>query len=217
MATKAGKSLNKAIQELLPGILKESKKVVFNGDNYSEDWHREAEKRGLPNLRNTVDAIPVIIRKDSVELFAKYKVYTERELQSRHVIFSEKYVKEITIEASMMVMMARTMILPAALRYQAEVATAVNATKAAGVDAGAQLEHLRDLTDTISKFQASTASLDKAVHHHADGDVYAHARQMRDTVVTKMADLRTLGDKLETMVADDLWPLPTYREMLFIK
>jgi glutamine synthetase len=217
VATKAGKSLNKAIQDLLPGILKESKKVVFNGDNYSEEWHREAEKRGLPNLRNTVDSIPVIIRKDSVELFARYKVYSERELQSRYVIFSEKYVKEVTIEASMMVMMAKTMILPAALRYQAEVASAVTSTKAAGVDAGAQLEHLRELTDAISKFQASAASLDKALHHHADGDVYAHAKQMRDTVVTRMAELRTLGDKLETMVADDLWPLPTYREMLFIK
>jgi len=216
VATKAGKSLNKAIQELLPGILKESKKVVFNGDNYSEEWHREAEKRGLPNLRNTVDSIPVIIRKDSVELFSKYKVYTERELQSRYVIFSEKYVKEVAIEANMMVMMAKTMILPAALRYQGEVATAVNATKAAGVDASAQNEHLRELTDTIGKFQGATAALDKAVHHHGDGDVYAHAKQMRDSVVTKMADLRTLGDKLESMVADDLWPLPSYREMLFI-
>jgi glutamine synthetase len=216
VAIKAGKSLNKAIQELLPGILKESKKVVFNGDNYSEEWHREAEKRGLPNLRNTVDSIPVIIRKDSVELFSKYKVYTERELQSRYVIFSEKYVKEVAIEANMMLMMARTMILPAALRYQGEVATAVNATKAAGVDASAQIEHLRELTDTISKFQGSAAALDKAAHHHGDGDVYAHAKHMRDAVVTRMADLRTLGDKLESMVADDLWPLPTYREMLFI-
>ena len=107
VATKAGKSLNKAIQDLLPGILKESKKVVFNGDNYSEDWHKEAEKRGLPNLRNTVDSLPVIIRKDTIDLFAKYKVYSERELQSRYVIFSEKYVKEVTIEASMMVMMAQ--------------------------------------------------------------------------------------------------------------
>src|SRR4029078_5412062 len=97
-----------------------------------EEWRAKAQKRVLPNLRNTVDSIPVIIRKDSVELFAKYKVYSERELQSRYVIFSEKYVKEITIEASMMVMMSKTMILPAALRYQNQVASAVNATKAAG-------------------------------------------------------------------------------------
>ena len=94
VATKAGKSLNKAIQELLPGVLKESKKVIFNGDNYSEEWHREAEKRGLPNLRNTVDALPVILRKDTLELFTKYRVYSERELQSRYNILCESYVKK---------------------------------------------------------------------------------------------------------------------------
>src|SRR5205085_4694737 len=98
VATKAGKPLNKAIQDLLPGVLKESKKVVFNGDNYSEEWHREAERRGLPNLRNTVDALPVILRKDSTELFGKYKVYSERELQSRYTILCESYVKTVNIE-----------------------------------------------------------------------------------------------------------------------
>jgi glutamine synthetase len=138
-------------------------------------------------------------------------------LQSRHAIFSEKYVKEVTIEASMMLMMAKTMILPAALRYQAEVATAVNATKAAGADASAQLETLKDLTGTITKFQAATASLSDAVHHESNGDPYHHAKHMKESVVPRMAELRALGDRLETMVADDLWPLPTYREMLFIK
>jgi glutamine synthetase len=216
-ATRAGKDLNKAIQDLLPGIIKEHKRVIFNGDNYSDEWYKEAERRGLPNLRNTVDALPVIVRKDSVDLFAKYKVYNERELQSRYTIFSEKYVKEVDIEAKMMIHMAKTMILPAALRYQAEVAAAVNATKAAGVDNSAQLEHLRDLTGTISHFQAATAALEKVAHHHPDGDPFAHAKYMRDAVIPKMVDLRTYGDKLETIVADDLWPLPTYREMLFIK
>jgi glutamine synthetase len=217
VATKAGKPLNKAIQDLLPGILKESKKVVFNGDGYSEEWHREAEKRGLPNLKSTVDAIPVIIRRDSVELFTKYKVYSERELQSRYAIFSEKYVKEVTIEANTMVNMAKTMILPAAVRYQGELAAAVNATKAAGVDAAAQLEALRELTTTAGQFQAATAALEKAAHHHPDGDPYAHARYIKESVIPKMNDLRVLGDKLETIVAEDLWPLPTYRDMLFIK
>lgn len=219
-ATKGDKSeatLNKAIQDLLPGILKESKKVVFNGDGYSEEWHKEAEKRGLPNLKNTVDSLPVIVRKDAVELFGKYKVYSERELQSRFHIFSEKYVKEVTIEANMMVNMAKTMILPAALRYQAEVASAVNATKAAGVDNGSQLDALKELTATITSFQAATAALDKATHHHAGGEPYSHAKYMKESVIPKMEDLRTHGDKLETLVADDLWPLPTYREMLFIK
>ena len=125
------------------GIIKESKKVLFNGDNYTEEWHKEAEKRGLPNLRNTVDALPVIMRKDSIELFTKYKVYSERELKSRYNILCENYVKTVSIEAQLMLMMAKTMILPAALRYQGEVATTVTATKAAGVDNHAQLELLK--------------------------------------------------------------------------
>jgi glutamine synthetase len=213
----AGKDLNKAIQDLLPGILKEHKKVIFNGDNYTEEWHQEAARRGLPNLKSTVDALPVIIRKDTIELFTKYRVFNERELQSRYNIFSEKYAKELTIEANMMVHLGRTMILPAALRYQTEVAQAVTATKAAGVENAAQVEHLRDLTGVLSKFQAAIASLEDALHHNGNGDAYAHAKYMKESVLPKMSELRTLGDKLETMVADDLWPLPTYREMLFIK
>src|SRR5207253_3611861 len=92
-ATKGGTDLNKAIQNLLPGILKESKKVIFNGDNYAEEWHKEAERRGLPNLRNTVEVLPVVIRKDTIDLFTKYKVYSERELHSRYAILGENYVK----------------------------------------------------------------------------------------------------------------------------
>jgi glutamine synthetase len=215
--TKAGKPLPKAIQDLLPGILKESKKVIFNGDGYSEEWHREAERRGLPNLKNTVDAIPTIISKSSVELFGKYKVFTERELQARYTIFCESYVKTVNIEANLMLDIGKTMILPAAIRYQGEVAAAVNAAKAAGVDCSAQMDHLKDLTGTLTAFQKALTALDHAQHNHADGDAYAHAKHMRDGVLPKMVDLRTAADKLETMVADDLWPLPTYQEMLFIK
>lgn len=213
----AGKPLNKAIQELLSAILKESKKVIFNGDNYSEEWHREAERRGLPNLKSSVDAFPVLIRKDTIELFSKYKVLSEREMHSRFNIYCEKYVKEITIEANMMLMMAKTMILPAALRYQGDVAQAVTTTKAAGVDNTAQLETLRELTGTITSFQAAIVELEKAVHHHPEGDVYAHAKYMKEVIIPKMNELRKYGDMLETQVADDLWPLPTYRELLFIK
>ncbi|HEY2784507.1 MAG TPA: glutamine synthetase III [Fimbriiglobus sp.] len=214
---KAGKSLNKAIQDLLPGILRESKKVVFNGDGYTEEWHKEAEKRGLPNLRSTTDSIPVIVRKDSIDLFTKYKVYTEKELVSRYNIFSEKYVKEVTIEADMTANMARTMIVPAAVRYQTEVANAVVATKQAGVDAQGQMELLRELTQILTAFQAATLTLEQAAHHHPDGELFAHAKYVKDHVIPAMAEARTLGDKLETLVADDLWPLPTYREMLFLK
>jgi glutamine synthetase len=212
-----GKDINKAVQDLLPALIKESKKVVFNGDNYTPEWHAEAERRGLPNLRNTVDALPVILEPESIELFGKYRVYSKRELESRFAILTEAYIKTVNIEGRCMSFMARTQILPAALRYQGEVAAAVNATKAAGVDNAAQVELLRTLTKTISGFQAATASLDEGLGHHADGDLLAHARHSRDHVLTAMSELRKLGDRLEAMVADDLWPLPTYREMLFIK
>ncbi|HEY7327968.1 MAG TPA: glutamine synthetase III [Gemmataceae bacterium] len=212
-----GKDINKAIQDLLPGIIKESKKVIYNGDNYTPEWHQDAEKRGLPNLRNTPDSLPIILRKDSIELLTKYRVYSERELQSRYAILCENYVKTVNIEARLMSMMAKTMILPAALRYQGEVASAVNATKAAGADNSAQLELLKSLTSTINDFQKATSALDRASAHHADGDVLAHTKYFRDAILPAMTEVRTCGDKLETMVADDLWPLPTYREMLFIK
>lgn len=216
-STKAGKDLHKAIQEVLLGIIKENKKVLFNGDGYSEEWHKEAEKRGLPNLRTTTDALPVIIRKDSIELFTKYKVYTEKELQSRFVILCENYVKTVKIEGKTAVLMAKGMILPAAIRYQGEVANSVNATKAAGVDNSAQLEILKNLTSTITDFQKALGHLEKALGEHPSGDEHAHATHARDHILGNIVKLRAISDKLETMVADDHWPLPTYREMLFIK
>lgn len=216
-STKAGKDLHKAIQEVLLGIIKENKKVLFNGDGYSEEWHKEAEKRGLPNLRTTTDALPVIIRKDSIELFTKYKVYTEKELQSRFVILCENYVKTLKIEGKTAVLMAKGMILPAAIRYQGEVANSVNATKAAGVDNSAQLEILKNLTSTITDFQKALGHLEKALGEHPSGDEHAHATHARDHILGNIVKLRAISDKLETMVADDHWPLPTYREMLFIK
>ena len=216
-AIKGGKTLTVAIQELLPKIIREHKKVIFNGDNYTQEWHKEAEKRGLPNARNTVDALAAIKVKKNIELLTKYKVYSERELESRFHILCENYIKTVNIEAQLMAVMARTMILPAALRYQAEVAAAVNATKAAGVDNGPQAELLKTLTGEIGGLQKALAALDKAAGHHSDGDAYAHCKHIRDKVLPAMAELRKAGDSLETIVADDHWPLPTYREMLFIR
>jgi glutamine synthetase len=212
-----GRDLNKAIQEFLPGIIKESRKVLFGGDNYTPEWHQEAERRGLPNLRNTVECLPVIIRRDSIELFGRYRVYSERELHSRFAILAEHYVKTVNVEARLTSFMGKTMIVPAAVRYQSELAASVNATKAAGVDNAAQAELLRTLTGTLSDFQKALAKLDHEIEHNGGGDVLAHAKHSRDGVLPAMSAVRTQGDKLEGIVADDLWPLPTYREMLFIK
>ncbi len=214
---KQGKDLNKAIQELLPPIVKESKKVLYNGNGYAEEWHKEAEKRGLPNMKNTVDALPVITRKDTVELFAKYKVYTEKELQSRFVILSELYVKTLNIEAQTAIMMAKTMILPAALKAQKEVGESIAAAKAAGAATPAGLEMFGTLVSTINDLVRGINGLEKAAGHHGDGDAYAHAKHMREHVFPALAELRTAADKLETIIDDSIWPLPTYREMLFVK
>jgi glutamine synthetase len=216
-AVQGGKGLNAAIQDLLPGLIKESKKVLFNGDNYTDEWHKEAEKRGLPNIRNSVDSLPVVIRKDSIELFKKYRVYSEGELKSRFNILAEGYVKTVAIEAKLTRFMGQTQILPACLRYQAEVATAVNATKAAGVDNSAQAGLLKTLTNGINDLQGALADLDGSLAHHAEGELIDHARYSRDKVIPAMNSVRAAADKLEGVVADDLWPIPTYREMLFIK
>jgi glutamine synthetase len=214
---KSGKSLTDAVQAMLPGIIKESKKVIFNGNGYSEEWHAEAAKRGLPNLKNTVDALPVTIEPETIELFSKYKVYSEKELRSRFNILSEAYVKAVNIEGKMALNMAKTMILPAALRYQKELAESISAAKSAGVATPAGADILGALVSTISDLSREISKLEKAVSHHADGEPYDHAKHAREHIFTALNSLREVADKLETMVADDLWPLPTYREMLFIK
>lgn len=217
---KAGKPFNKAVNDLVASIYKNHKRVIFNGDGYSEEWHKEAAKRGLPNLKTTVDAMPSLVTKESVELFSKYKVLNDKEVHSRHEIFLENYKKTISIEALMMVVMARTMIIPAALKYQHEIATAIHAAKSAGAPAaslGEQEKLLSEVASLISDLQKHTCELDKATHHHVHGDTMAHAKYAHDTLIPLMDSVRAAGDKLETLVDDDIWPLPTYREMLFIK
>src|SRR5205814_3186022 len=139
------------VPELLPGIVKESKKVIFNGNNYAEEWHSEAEKRGLPNLKHTVEVLPVVTRKDTIDLFSKYKVYSPKELESRFNILSEAYVKTINIEANTALVIAKSMILPAALRYQREVGESIAAAKAAGASQPAGLETFGTLVSAINE------------------------------------------------------------------
>ncbi len=216
-AVKSGKSLTAAIQELLPSIIKENKRVVYNGDNYSEAWHKEAEKRGLPNMKNTVDTLPVVVKKETIDLLTKYKVYTEKELQSRFTILAENYVKAVMIEGSTAALIAKTQILPAAIKFQKEVGESVAAAKAAGASSPGGVELLSTIVSGINDLTRAIATLDKALNHHAEGDALAHARHARDGVLASAAELRKVADKLENIIPDELWPLPTYREMLFIK
>src|SRR6266705_4858392 len=131
-ATKAGKSIEKAVAELLPKVIKENKRIIFNGNNYAKEWEKEAGKRGLLNLKNTVDALPQLVTKEVVSLFQKYKVLNERELHARYEIMVETYNKTVNVEGQLMVLMANRYILPAALEYQKNVAESVAAVKSAG-------------------------------------------------------------------------------------
>jgi glutamine synthetase len=215
---KKGDALNPEIQKLLQKIVAEAKPVIFNGDNYSEAWHAEASARGLPNRRNTVDSLPDLIAPKAVELFGKFGVFSERELHSRYEILLEGYKKTINVEAQLTASIARRQILPAALRYQAEVAGSIAALKAAGATPPkAQTALLSELTGTIDELQAALDELVEESDAHPEGDTLAHARHARDAIIPAMNAVRAAGDKLETLVADDLWPLPTYQEMLFIK
>ncbi len=215
---KTGKDLNPEIQTLLQKTVAECKDVIFNGDNYADSWHKEAERRGLPNRRSTTDSLPDLIKAKSIEMFGKYGVFTERELHSRYEILLEGYTKTLNIESQLTMSMARRMILPAALRYQAEVAQSVANLKAAGASVPKlQSELLGELTETIQELQSSIDKLAEASEAHAEGDTLAHARHSHDDIIPAMNAVRAAGDKLETLVADDLWPLPTYQDMLFIK
>jgi len=216
-AVKAGKDFNKSLQELLQSILHECKPVLFNGDGYSEEWHKEAAKRGLPNLRTTIDALPVVTDKKTVDLFTKYKVYSARELESRFNILCEAYVKTVNIEGKVLAMMVKTMVIPSVVRYQGEVAQSLVSVKAAGADATVQADLVKAISTSLAGLKKAVDGLEHALEHAGSGDLYDHAKHMQKEVLSAMLDVRKHSDHLETLVADDHWPLPTYREMLFIK
>ncbi len=210
-----GTPLNNAIQKVLAGIITKHEAVIFNGDGYSEEWHREAERRGLPNLKTTCDALPTLLKPETLALFEKYKVLSNRELQSRYEIYLEQYCKSVKVEAKLTVKLARTHILPAALRYQGELADAALKVKQAGCEFSTSL--LERVSGLASRLQANIDELDKALDTHVDGDLLAEARHFCQRVQGAMLEVRGAADELETLVADDLWPLPSYHEMLFIK
>jgi glutamine synthetase len=216
-AVKSGKSLEKAVAELLPKVIKEHKQIIFNGNNYSKEWEKEAGKRGLLNLKNTVDALPQLVGKGVVAIFEKYKVLNERELHARYEIMVETYNKTVNVEGQLMVLMANRYILPAALAYQKNVGESVAAVKAAGgksVEGKRTLDRLTKLTDD---FMRRADKLAHALEHDGKGSAETHAKHFRDAVVPAMAALREAGDQLELIIPHETWPLATYREMLFIK
>ncbi len=204
-ATADGASLEEAITAVVRESYAANRQVVFGGDNYSPQWHSEAERRGLQNLRSTPDALPWLVEDSTVKLFEDYDVLTRRELEARCEVFTEQYVVKLNIEAETAASIARTMLLPAALRHLGEV-------RAAAMEGMAD-----DLHALVDELVFALDRLDAANTEHPDEEGLEYARYMRDSVVPAMDDVRDIADRLEKVVADDLWPLPKYSEMLFIK
>ena len=202
---KDGADLAEAVNAVVKGAYAQSKRVIFGGDNYAEEWHEEAERRGLKNLRTTPDALPEVLSDQTVQAFEKYEVLSHRELESRFEVWSEQYTIGANIEAETAAMMARTMLLPAALRHIALI-------EAAGMDALAA--EARTLT---GEFAEAISALEEANSYPDGVEGLELAVYARDSQLTALARVRELGDQLEKIVADDLWPLPKYSEILFIK
>jgi glutamine synthetase len=208
--------LQLAVMSVLKQLISQHKRVIFDGDNYSEEWHAEADRRGLPNLKDSVAAFGVLREKKNIELFKKYGVLTQAELDSRTHIAVEKYIKQLGIEAETMVSMARNHILPAALQHQQRLAAAIAATKAAGVDCDDSIDALKSFVGLVTRLRTATGAVERAAAHHVT-DPMQHASQISRELKPTMADLREVVDALETHIAAELWPLPTYRDLLFLK
>jgi glutamine synthetase len=213
--TSSAKKLGAAVEELIKDIYGECESIIFNGDGYSAEWHAEAARRGLPNHKTTACVQPFMKTQGVVDLFAKYNVLSARETLSRYEVYAEQYIKTINVETNLMLEIARTIIFPAAIRYQSELATSLANLKAVGIETDA--DTLRYLTKLIADLQGAIKDLaeKKAANGHEEPEEACN--HCRDIIIPSMNALRAVVDELETIVADDHWPLPTYQEMLFMK
>ena len=206
--------LNAAIETLLQKIIAEHKAVIFNGNGYSAEWQEEAKRRGLPNLKATPEALDVLVTPTNIALFEKYGVLSEREMRSRYEIYLERYCKDINAEANSAVQIAKTMILPAGYRYQGELVDTASKLKSIGQTV--HMGTLDKLTKLVGAFEQRIEALEAALAHGGH-DLRAEVTHFHDDVIPAMVSLRETADQIEAILPDDLWPLPTYREMLFIK
>ena len=221
LESKAGQNpsaqeLEKAVKSVLKEIVKQHRRVVFDGDNYDDKWRKEASKRGLPNLRSAVDALPALKANQTLELFDNYGVLTNRELNARANVLQEQYNTIVRIEARSMISMIHTHVLPATVRTQTELAESVAATQAAGVKCESTRLHLQEVQELIAKLRAATEALREAEQHHLT-DADRDAKHIKENLIPAMEQARSAADVLEAVTPDDLWTLPTYTEMLFMR
>jgi glutamine synthetase len=216
-ALESGTSFDEALRALLAEEIHEFKHIIFNGDNYSEEWVEEAERRGLLNLKNTMDALPRIVDQKNVDLFEKYGVLSHRELESRFETFVERYFMTINIEGETAQHMAQTMILPAATRYLSELLATAESAADVGMKTEGVLAIANKVNVLIDRLTEALEVLAEQNQTLGGDEVLQKAEHMRANIVPAMKAVRDVVDPLERLVPDDLWPVPTYRDMLFVK
>jgi glutamine synthetase len=212
-----GVDFEQALHETLSQEVRNCGRIVFNGDGYSEEWREEAERRGLLNLPNTVEALELLAQEKNTSLFEKYGVLTARELQSRQEIFFEQYFHTINIEGETTAHMGRTMILPAAVRYLNELLAVLERGSAQGLDVRGTRAAVEEVNGLVNELSEVLTHLVEQNAELGGDEVHSKAHHMRDNIVPAMAAVRSVTDRLEKVVPDDFWPLPTYRDMLFVK
>ena len=215
---KKAEDVKTCAQGILKRIATEHTRVVYNGDNYIEEWVQEAKKRGLPNIRSTVDSLKTIMDEENVHVFEKQNVLTKAELAARSEVLLEAYSMIINIEAQTMLNIAKRQILPAVATYSARLGNAVREVSSAGVDADTQVAMLKKVCSLMKSLQGGIEALEKTVAKAGKmGDTTRQAEDYKDNVIPAMQAVRESADELETIVDADIWPLPTYAEMLFLK
>ena len=205
-----------AVHDLIKEYMTQHQRIVFNGNGYAEEWVEEAAKRGLPNIKSMIEAAESLTTDKAVALFERFGIFTKVELESREEIIYETYAKTINIEALTMIDMAGKKIIPAVVKYSKTLADTVNAVKAAGADTAVQEELLKEVCGKLAAMQAALGKLRKAeAEARAIEDAKEQAFFYKDVVKGVMQELREPADALEMMVDKEIWPIPTYGELMF--
>jgi glutamine synthetase len=207
---------NDAIQNIIKESYKAHKRIIFNGNGYADEWVREAERRGLPNVKSAVDALSVLTRSETISLFENHKVLTKEELESRYHIYLEKYSKQINIEAGVMAELARRSIFPAVTAYAADLARDAASLAGIGAASAPQEKRAKKIAELAAELYDETAKLE-AVLTEAQGaeEAFAQTKVYSEKVRAAMEPLRAKADALERLVAKEAWPFPGYEDLLF--
>jgi glutamine synthetase len=212
----AAKDFDSELTALIQETVRNHKRIIFNGNNYSEEWVEEAQKRGLSNLKTAADCLPYFVSDKNIALFTKHKILTEAEMHSRLEIMLEAYSKALNIEALTMVEMAQRDILPAVISYSKELSDTVTALKSAGVTEKASTRLLREVASLADCMQERIGDLESvSIEARTIEDAQTQAAFYAEQVFQAMQELRSVVDELETMMPRTAWPMPTYGDILY--